>query len=242
MTQQTARITLERPWLELALGAPMRVLSWSINRPGYATATRILWREVRDADLTPDLDVPRWLDRELTARGAGDAVTLLTSRDVGTYSTARAVVEGAEALAVATVGLSNAEAVGRRLTPPAPAGHGTINIALRLVPGPGEGLSQGLSDGALAEAMSIAVQARTAAVLAAGVHLPGGGLASGTGTDCVAVAAHPGGIGYAGLHTPLGEAVGRAVTDAMTEGLARWLSHEGHRLPVGSVRLKGDAQ
>ena len=47
------RIACDRPWLGVDLGAPHRVLSWAVHRPGLVSAQRILWREVRDADLTP---------------------------------------------------------------------------------------------------------------------------------------------------------------------------------------------
>ncbi|MGR3481375.1 hypothetical protein [Salipiger marinus] len=43
------------------------MLSWALNRPGYVRARRILWREVRNADLPPDLDVRAWLAAELDA-------------------------------------------------------------------------------------------------------------------------------------------------------------------------------
>lgn len=48
---------LMRPYLLLDLGAPHRVISWAVHRPGMVEASRILWREVRDADLPPGLDV-----------------------------------------------------------------------------------------------------------------------------------------------------------------------------------------
>ena len=71
-------VVLTRPWLEFDLGAEMQVLSWAINRPGFVTARRILWREVRNADLSEDLDVTAWLDAELTGINATDAVAFLT--------------------------------------------------------------------------------------------------------------------------------------------------------------------
>lgn len=234
---------LDPPWLDCDLGAPIRVLSWALNRPGLVTARRVVWRQVRDADLTADLDARRWLRGELAARGAADAVALLTSRDVGRFALARAEVAGAVAEAVATVGLSNAEAVGQRLQHPGGAApksgavpgrtpyRGTINLCLRLAPPPG---ASGLSDAALTEALSVAVQARTRAVIAAGIALPGGAVATGSGTDCVVVAAPPGDLDYAGLHTALGEATGAAVLAAMRRGLADWRRDAGHRLPPGA--------
>lgn len=210
-------LTLARPWLEFDLAAPHRVLSWALNRPGFVTADRIVWREVRDADLTPDLDVNAWFARELGARGLGEAVGLLTSRDVRCHHRRMAHRDGVTAEAVATVGLSNAERIGTRQQQPA-GGWGTINIALRL--------DLPLAHSGLIEAMSLAVQARTAAVMEA-CHILPTGVATGTGTDCVAIAAPPGAAPYAGLHTAVGEAAGRAVFDAVAAGVREWLTCEG---------------
>ncbi|WP_313533840.1 MULTISPECIES: adenosylcobinamide amidohydrolase [unclassified Haematobacter] len=90
-------VTLDRPWLRCDLGRTRRVLSWSLNRPGFVSARHILWREVRDADLTEDLDTGRWFAGELARCGDAEAVGLLTSRDVGTWRGAAAEVEGVRA-------------------------------------------------------------------------------------------------------------------------------------------------
>lgn len=58
--------------------------------------------------------------------------------------------------------------------------------------------------------------------MAAGLQLASG-LATGTGTDCVALACVPGAGRYAGLHTAVGEAVGAAVRQAVTAAAADWL-------------------
>lgn len=206
------RVTLERPWIEFDLGAEMQVLSWAVNRPGLVTARRILWREVRNSDLPHDLDVTEWFAGELERKDNADAVAFLTSRDVRRYCESTAEVEDISAHAVATVGLSNAERVGSRMDY-SNCNWGTINVALHL--------SQGLTHTGLIEAMSIAVQARTAAVMEAGITLPSG-TATGTGTDCVAVAAPNGATPYAGLHTITGEAIGRAVYQAVHIGAQEW--------------------
>ena len=91
-----SRLHLDRPWLSLDLGRDMPVLSWAVNRPGQVLARRILWREVRNADLPEDLDVEAWLDRELAARQAQDTVCFLTSCDIGSYCEARATAVPAE--------------------------------------------------------------------------------------------------------------------------------------------------
>lgn len=207
-------VTLTDPWLEFDLGQEMRVLSWAINRPGFVSARRILWREVRNADLPRDLDVHAWLSDELDRRASRDAVTFLTSRPLRHFTQNVATVEAVTAHAVATVGFSNAERVGYRIDR-ACVDWGTINVAVRL--------NAALTQAALLEAMSIAVEARTAAVMDAG-HVTPRGVATGTGTDCVAVASPPGTIEYSGMHTDIGEAIGRVVYTAVLDGAQAWVT------------------
>ncbi|MCA0869943.1 adenosylcobinamide amidohydrolase [Seohaeicola saemankumensis] len=209
------KLTLSRPWLDIDLVQPHRVLSWSLTRPGFVTATRLTWREVRNADLPPDLDPIAWFHRELANRDTADAVAMLTSRDITAYEIATATVGTATATCIATTGLSNAERIGTRLDRSG-KDWGTINLAVIT--------DQPLSDAALLETLSIATQARTAAVIDTGHVLPTG-VATGTGTDCVAVAAPPGDAPFAGLHTPLGESVGRATYDAVRRGAQVWMDH-----------------
>lgn len=209
-------LTLEQPWLCYDLGSPMRVLSWAVHRPGFVTASRILWREVHETDLPRDLDVGQWLSGELAARNASDAVTLLTSRALTRHHRHRVTVDNATAEAIITIGLSNAERIGQREDYTGRdwgKDWGTINIALRL--------DQPLSDIGLLEAMSLATEARTAAVIDLG-HRLDTGIATGTGTDCIAIAAPPGDTPYAGKHTALGEAIGKAVYTAVIEGGRQW--------------------
>jgi adenosylcobinamide amidohydrolase len=209
----SGRVMLERPWLTFDLGRQMQVLSWAINRPGFVQTNRILWREVRNADLPRDMDVHGWLDETLNARGDSDAVCFLTSRDVEFFTQATATSGDATAHCVATVGLSNAERVGHRVDRNN-FDWGTINIAVAL--------QSGLSQTGLIEALTIAAQARTAAILELGLALPTG-IATGTGTDCIAVASPPNALDYAGLHTESGEAIGHAVFDATFEGGRDWM-------------------
>lgn len=204
---------LDRPWLDVRLPSRMRTLGWCLNAPGFGTAEAVHWREVRDADLGPGLEPGAWLDAELGRTGRRGPC-FVTSRDVGAHVLGEAVRDGARARCVATVGLSNAEAVGRRRGASAvPAG--TINVLVVL--------GAPLSGGAMVEALSIAAEARTAAVLEARIAFPAGGLATGTGTDCILVAAPEGeGARHAGKHTAVGEAVGSAVSDAVGLGARDW--------------------
>ena len=213
-------VHLAQPWLTFDLGAEMQVLSWAINRPGFVTARRIVWREVRNADLPRDMDVTGWFKDELKAQGFEDTVAFLTSRHVCCFHEASASVGATTADCVATVGLSNAERVGHRENRQA-QDWGTINIAVRL--------SDALSQTGLIETLSIATQARTAAIMDIGLPLTSG-IATGTGTDCIAIAAPPGQSDYAGLHTDLGEAVGAAVYRATALGAQQWQTDIGPSL------------
>lgn len=208
-------ITLNRPWIEFDLGTPHQVLSWAVNKPGFATARHILWREVTNRDLTPDLNVENWYAGELRAQGRADAVGFLTSRDVRYFHDVELCIGTTHVHALATVGLSNGERVGHRVDYSA-RNWGTINVALQL--------SAGLTQTALIEALAIMVQARTAAVMDAHFELPTG-IATGTGTDCCAIAAPAGDTPYAGLHTEIGEAIGRATYEAVLTGALTWKSN-----------------
>ena len=213
------KIQLSRPWLIVAFARPVKALSWSLNRPGFQTATQIVWREVRNADLPVDLDAKTWFADTLKANGYGEAIGLITSRNVLRYVTAHAMRDGVTADVVATVGLSNAERVGQRR---AAARIGTINVLVHI--------STALGEAGLVEALSIATQARTTAVIDGGPALPGIGQATGTGTDCIVVAAPTGAKTdeetHAGLHTAAGEAIGAAVLDAVSHGVKDWMSEQ----------------
>ena len=221
-------IVCDRPWLVAELERRHRVLSWSLTAPGFVTARRIVWREVRNADLPAGFDALSWLKRDMLDAGHGEAVGLMTSRNIERHHFREARVEKQSAGCLATAGLSNAERVGRRqgLRPKA----GTINLLVQT--------GGSLSDAAMIEALSIAVEARTLAVLEAGFATgPDGAAATGTGTDCVAIAspiaspiANP--ISrdeavFAGLHTALGEAVGAAVLAAMRAAVGEWMAEYG---------------
>jgi adenosylcobinamide amidohydrolase len=207
------RVTLASPWLVADLGRVRRVLSFAPHRPGFRSARHILIRQVRDADLTPKLDAMGWLGAEMARIGHGGDVGMMTSRALRHHRLAHA----GPVACLATVGLGNAERVGRRRMVQ-PRGHGTINIALLV--------EDGLTDAAMIEALSIVAEARTAAVIAAGIDLPTG-RATGTGTDCIAVACDAGGVAFAGLHTALGEAIGAAVHDAVLAGALAWVAEHG---------------
>lgn len=183
-------------------------------RPGLQQVQRIAWIEVRNSDLPPDVDASDVIRARVVDGGLSDAVVLVTSRDIGRYCCAHASVDGQDAHCLTTVGLSNSERVGARLHQP-PNFPGTINTLVHI--------AHALSEAAMLEAISIATEARTTAVLDADVRR-GALTVTGTGTDCIAIAAPTGSpeASYAGKHTAIGEAIGAAVYRATAEGIADW--------------------
>lgn len=204
-------VTQDRPWLTAELPRAMRCLGWAPVGGGLRMASQVVWREVRNADLHPGFDVDHWFSAEMQRRAPG-GIGMLTSRNVERWCLAQAEVEGIRAAALVTAGLSNAESVGTRL-PWHPAEYGTINLLVAV--------DAGLTEVAQLEALAIAVQARTAAVIAAGIELATG-TATGTGTDCVVLACDAGDLRYAGLHTALGEAIGAATRQAVAKAVGDW--------------------
>ncbi|HEY7371401.1 MAG TPA: adenosylcobinamide amidohydrolase [Polyangia bacterium] len=202
--------------LVVRLGGLHDALSWAIVNGGRTQADTVVWREVRRGELGPAVDAGALLRETLLQVGAPRAVGLMTARDVRTYEIERAERDGVQADCLATVGLGNLLAVGDpTAAPPAPAG--TINLLCRV--------SIGLTDEGLLEATAIAVEARTAAVLAAKLRSRASGHpATGTGTDCIVVAARADvrRERFAGKHTACGSAIGAAVFGAVSRGVGRW--------------------
>jgi adenosylcobinamide amidohydrolase len=206
-------IQCKRPFLIARLSSPHRTLGWSLLHPGFAIIRDVVWVEVRSRDLGPGVDPTILLKTKLVEAGFPDALAFMTSRDVTRWRFSEARVEDVEAACLTTVGLSNGERVGSRRSQRAAAG--TINTLVRV--------SRSLSDGALAEAISIVAEARTAAILETRRREDGPAI-TGTGTDCIVVASPCEGepVSCAGLHTAVGEAIGAAVYRATRAGADEW--------------------
>jgi adenosylcobinamide amidohydrolase len=215
--EASPRLELRPPWLVVRFPDEREVLSWAVVGGGRRRAPAVAWLEVKNADLPPGVDPRALLAERLAERGLGEAVGLLTSRRIERFEQTRACAGEVSAAVVATVGLGNALAVGD--PPGAGAPAGTINILCAL--------STALSEEAALEALSIAAEARTAAVREAALPSRRSGRpATGTGTDCVVLAWPPPGRDrpalYAGKHTEIGHVIGAAVGEAVRRGVAAW--------------------
>lgn len=208
------RLELRPPFLIVRFDADHRTLGWSLTKPGFAATRAVVWLEVRDADLGPHVDPLDFMRTKLSSQGLDDAAAFMTAREIARHHVAQSRVGRADVACVTTVGLTNGERVGERR-----GAHdcvaGTINTLVHV--------SHALAPGAFVEAISIATQARTAAIMETN-KLRDGPTITGTGTDCIIVAAPEIGAPEtcAGLHTELGEAIGAAVYDATHAGAVEW--------------------
>jgi adenosylcobinamide amidohydrolase len=202
-----------RRLLVVPLGAPHRCLSWAVVNGGFASASAVVWHRVLDDELTREVDPVALVARSLAEARLEGAIGLATARRLNAYE----LCETDEVRCVATVGLGNALAAGD--PPGAFRPVGTINVLVQL--------ARPLDDGALAEACALAAEARTAAVLEARVpSRVTGRPATGTGTDCIVVAAPEGDDAerWVGKHTAIGAQIGAAVRDATARGVQAWLA------------------
>jgi adenosylcobinamide amidohydrolase len=203
--------------LAVRFATEQAILSWSLTRPGFTRAYAVAWLQVSDADLALDVDPVVLLRERLAAAGYADAVQMMTSRNVRKHHQAQFASGQANAFCLATVGLANSGRVGDRSSSVARAG--TINLLVHV--------DQPLNEAGLLEALSIATEARTAAVMDLDWR-KGGKVVTGTGTDCIAVACPVSDRRetYAGLHTDIGAAIGGAVYAAVQAGGREWIAEK----------------
>jgi adenosylcobinamide amidohydrolase len=204
-------IELAPRWLIVRFAAEHTTASWAIVGGGLGVGRAVAWLQVVDAELGPGVDPATLLRDQLAGRGLAGAVGLLTSRRLDRHVDVTVRHGALAARCIATVGLGNALRAG---DPPGPGRIGTINLVCRS--------SVPLSPEAQLEALALAAEARTLAVREADVPSTRTGLpASGTGTDCIVIAAPAAGgaTAYAGKHTAIGHAIGAAVYEAILRGV-----------------------
>ncbi|HEY2745638.1 MAG TPA: adenosylcobinamide amidohydrolase [Polyangia bacterium] len=208
-----------------------RTLSWALCGGGLGLTRAVAWRYVERGELSPSVDAAKLLADTLKQHGLEHAVGMMTARALSTFDCVEKQRDGVAARAVATVGLGNALAAGDAPGPMLLAPRvGTINVLVQL--------SHALDEAGLAEALSIASEARTAAVLDGRVpSRRSQGLATGTGTDCIVVAAPETGepLRWVGKHTAAGALVGGVVREAVARGVRRWIAEEVARGVQGRV-------
>jgi adenosylcobinamide amidohydrolase len=216
MPRSSLRVDCFSEWMAVRFAAPQRCVSWAVVNGGIVETDTIAWRFLEKDELRGVECPASYLRDGMTAAGLGNAVGLMTSRRRRAWRQASGASDGFACRAVATVGLSNALAAG---DPPfAPAAASTINLLCAV--------SHPLSNEAVFEALALAAEARSAAVIASGARSAASGApATGTGTDCIVIA-HPlegGPVRYCGKHTAMGHAIGAAVSGVIALGIEEWI-------------------
>jgi adenosylcobinamide amidohydrolase len=204
--------------LVLRLPEKYRTLSWASLGGGWKRANTIINHQIGTNDRAAT-DAPRQYLAAL-ARSLGhdprSTVAMMTGVPMRHAAGVSLFRQGLAVAAWCTAGRSNALRVGDPASVES-VRPGTINIILLI--------NQALNPPAMVEALQIATEGRVAALgMAAIKSVISHKLATGTGTDCIVVAAPddlPAHI-YCGKHTRLGELIGRAVIRSCTRALASW--------------------
>ncbi|MGE0826951.1 MAG: adenosylcobinamide amidohydrolase [Candidatus Binatia bacterium] len=191
-----------------------RVLSWAPLGAGLTEARTVLNHQVNVNEvpsLEPELFLQVLAERlQLPGPVVGMMTGVLMERLVRqTVHTENLTIE-----CFATVGLSNALAVGEVAT--YEEVPGTINLIVAM--------NRSLLPATMVEAVQIVTEAKVRALYEARVKsMVSDALATGTGTDCVAIACPTGepAYRYCGKHTKLGEMIGRMVFDAVNVGIRK---------------------
>jgi adenosylcobinamide amidohydrolase len=199
---------------------PVRVLSWAVLNGGFCYADHIINHRVRGSDGAFCTQPRSWLRRAAVDLGLhGKIVAMATAVEMENLSQASMSGGGADVTCFATVGCGNGLSAGDRasvaMEDPAQAALHTINMILTVQPG--------LSDEAMVEAIQVATEGRVRALYEAGIQSSASNLlATGTGTDCIAIVSlNAARKIYCGKHTKLGELIGLAAYTAVKRGLMR---------------------
>src|SRR5210317_1315786 len=155
--------------------------------------------------------------RQLQLSGA--TVGMMTSASMDSFRLVSRSSQGVVISAMVTAGISNARCAGdradRRTFQPDANPTGTINIIILT--------NATMSQAAMVESVMLATEAKTVAMRKLGLKSPvSGTIATGTGTDAIAVANGfgAGTIRYCGKHVLFGEMLASAVIEAITESLS----------------------
>ncbi|GJL77929.1 MAG: adenosylcobinamide amidohydrolase [Nitrospinaceae bacterium] len=215
VTRSPIHPSIAKNTLVIQFPKPWPVLSWAPHNGGDTISSCVFNHQLGKFDeedldsifktVIVSLDLPE------------DSTGLVTGAEINNYQECVLSHGSLWVHGIATVGLANARAAGDSAdvpfqTPPNPTG--TINLVLAC---------NALPDiaGRL-EAVHMAAMAKTSALRDAGVvSEKSGRSATGTGTDCIVVA----GTGefhenYCGMHTVLGELIGKVVHQIITEAIA----------------------
>ena len=183
----------------MAFKEPMLALSNAPHRGGLTEAGGFFFLKVPtnySGDYKKDCLV---FEQE---HGLENFVGFMTAAEIGKVLS---IAKSGEVTAYVTAGITNPAIAGE--VPP-PWKPGTINIALLI--------NDGLTVGAMVNAIMTATEAKTYTLLKLGYN------ATGTTSDGIGIFAFEGNKEWAGTATKLGINIGKAVRQALEESLRKW--------------------
>ncbi len=199
------------------------VLSSAVFNGGACAASNILIMKVADnfegTKQPSDKPEDTLAEYSRKLRLSGTTVGMMTSASMDSFRLVSRSSQGVELTAMVTAGISNARCAGDRAdwrkfqidaNP-----SGTINIIILT--------NATMSHAAMVESVMLATEAKTVAIRKLGVKSPvSGTIATGTGTDAIAVANGFGSetIRYCGKHVLFGEMLASVVIDAIKASLS----------------------
>lgn len=206
--------------LHLGFNRPRRVLSSAPLNGGLVQADHLLNLRVAksgEVNETPDETLQRY-SRE--NGWSGLVVGMMTAASMNSCRYAAVTEQAVSIEVLATCGLANARRIGDPADVPQmavrPLEMGTINLVAMT--------SARMSDAAMAEALMMVTEAKAAVLQEFGVRSPvSGNLATGTGTDVVAIVSGEGPeeVAWCGKHLLFGEHLGRMVMQALGSSVVR---------------------
>lgn len=205
--------------IHLAFLSPQRVMSSAILHGGLVKAAHIVNKKVPKISSSGEAPEKSLSDYAKRQGWQGNVVGMMTAAEMKSLRIEQVCIEGVDIAVLVTTGINNARRAGDKADIQELLGItkevGTINLILIC--------SAKLTDAAMLEAVMLATEGKAAALQNAGVYSPVSHLlATGTGTDAIAVVSGDGPqeIEFCGKHVLLGEWIGRLVIAAVTSSLA----------------------
>jgi len=203
--------------IRLAFDQPRPVLSSAVLNGGFYLAHQVLNLRVdRESDTkeSPQTTLTRYCQHH---RWSEQTVGMMTAAAMNSFRQFSTKEQGVELSVIVTTGLENARAAGdpadwNRIEDQAYA-FGTINTIVLS--------SASLTPAAMVEVVAVATEAKAAAMRQLDVvSQVSGEIATGTGTDAIAVVSGDGpSVSYCGKHTLLGELLAKGVMQTIKESV-----------------------
>ncbi len=204
--------------VHIEFNVPHQVASSAVLNGGMVQANHIVNMKVPKTSQcteSPDLTLLNYCN---DFGWSGTIVGMMTAASMNSFRIMKKSEQGIDIVVLVTSGLSNPRRVGDYAEYRQMTSHikeiGTINVIVIT--------SAKLTGAAIIEALLIVAEAKTATLQETGIMSPvSNKLATGTGTDSVAVASGhgPGDVQYCGKHVLFGELLGSSVIDAVSSSI-----------------------